>query len=407
MFTPNNIPENIDELLIKDAREYICDMQFDEAVKVYTQYGISKQDAYAIIRGEKFVKQSKDTEYGIVLSTDNASLSNKRNNVMWNWDVKAQLLYDHIVEDNESVVYIKKSRPFGLDINYYDLHKSQQVTGVSANSIVNAIINNTPLYDIRKLSRILNSDINELPTFESKCTYVVSTYMKCIYYLYIDLMKFLKNYEWMREAGLVKHIRFVEDTIETSLKFLKDFIDAADYNTCKGKFSKYIKNMRKDILTTKFGKEYFEHEVLKKDFLDGYNAGWLAPNGDFYGSNEDERTLIHLTLSDIICKFANIKILYNLCGIKFSEEHLLSANGWMKVHFNEVYGSYRHNKDDDKTSAQLYTPTNIQVDLLANYADKFYNGIITTGLDPFSNKVEIKSSRLRQADEIQLHEMWY
>ena len=70
----------------------------------------------------------------------------------------------------------------------------------------------------------------------------------------------------------------VEITIEDVLHDLVCFSDTnKKYNhpACDEYLIKYRKELLTDIHNTKFGNEYLENKILKKNIMDGYDAGYL------------------------------------------------------------------------------------------------------------------------------------
>jgi hypothetical protein len=84
-------------------------------------------------------------------------------------------------------------------------------------------------------------------------------------------------------------------------------------------------------------------------------------------------------------------------------EYWLMAKGFMKVHHNEIYGFFRTYKDDNDDDRILFAPTDTQIKLICEYADKRWNGCIYTQPKIVTKTEPIKTSKLRQMDEIALH----
>ena len=144
--------------------------------------------------------------------------------------------------------------------------------------------------------------------------------------------------------------------------------------------------------------------------MDGYDAGWLSPDGHYYAANGDTSSLIHLNLAEqLFNKKLKIEMAKN--GVmKYgsnSPEDWLINHGWMKIHNNECYGFYRWYKNDPEET-KLYCPTDIQINMICDYADKYYGGMIYTEAQTFGSRVThkeaYKTSAIRQMDEIKLHE---
>ena len=155
-----------------------------------------------------------------------------------------------------------------------------------------------------------------------------------------------------------------------------------------------------------------EYGVLKRNILDGYDAGWLSPDGEFFGMNGETREMIHLRIAE---KLYNIDTKYGaqmhkdgvkkIGGIDLPE-HWLEKHGWIKIHCQDCYGSFIGDKD---WTEYPYCPTAIQVKLICEYADKHYKGKFYTEADAFgriSHTEPYSTYKVRQMDEIMLHNIF-
>ena len=105
-----------------------------------------------------------------------------------------------------------------------------------------------------------------------------------------------------------------------------------------------------------------------------------------------------MNLAEKILKFKRLPIVY--AG---NDDYTLELNGWMKIHNEEVYGVFKYDKQDDGRA--LYCPTDIQVKKIAAYIDKYHGGTFHNQAYICGGK-DVKTSQLKQADEIQLHKLF-
>ena len=91
-----------------------------------------------------------------------------------------------------------------------------------------------------------------------------------------------------------------------------------------------------------------------------------------------------------------------------SPDFWLESHGWIKIHHAEVYGSFIGRKDEEPTKdfPYAYCPTDIQIKMICNYADKFSHGNIYTRPQIVKHTEPISTYKLRQMDEIKLHEIF-
>lgn len=77
-------------------------------------------------------------------------------------------------------------------------------------------------------------------------------------------------------------------------------------------------------------------------------GGWIAPNGDYYGLNDDDIRYIHLALSNRLMQ-------EGLCPPQSNPDKWLERNGWIKQHGNHICTMDRKDNDFVITNEQLKT----------------------------------------------------
>ena len=159
--------------------------------------------------------------------------------------------------------------------------------------------------------------------------------------------------------------------------------------------------MYEEMNMTEFGKEFFKNGILSKNILDGYDAGYLAPDGTFYGLRGETKDLLHVQLGDMLAekKFKELKQ-----GNTFDIEYSLMQEGYMKIHHDRVFGLYAFNREDVGKDRKLWCPTEAQLQAIYDYANKFYGGQINTDSTFGYNMGSVRA--LRQMDEIALRNIF-
>lgn len=128
------------------------------------------------------------------------------------------------------------------------------------------------------------------------------------------------------------------------------------------------------------------------NIMDGYDAGWLSPDGDFYGMNGDTSEMLHMQLESTLSVFTEkVPDVENECN---DIEWKLNRLGWFKIHHDEVY---RYG------GVGVPAPTSIQIKMICDYINKYYNGVLRTkpaitAMNPDDGKLQ--TVKLRQMDEI-------
>ena len=63
---------------------------------------------------------------------------------------------------------------------------------------------------------------------------------------------------------------------------------------------RYKEQLHDDLLKTKIGMEYVKNGIIEKNIMNGYDAGWLSPDGEFYGANGETSALLQMNIAEQI-----------------------------------------------------------------------------------------------------------
>lgn len=264
-------------------------------------------------------------------------------------------------------------------------------------------------------------DTPDVPKYEQVLYWTVR-YNKLIRMLHKEYLKFENIYLFLVENEFIERPYKIELFLENTIKTLVEFTDTSQgyyHPLCNTGLYSYKKTLYEDISNTHFGMEYIKNGVIKKNIMDGYDAGYLSPEGDFYGADGITSAMLHMNLADALCnkmfkeeldKFnEKVKKDNEKLGIYFSKadpEEFLNHIGFMKIHHDECYGFYSHYKDSDD---YLYCPTDIQIKVICDYADKYYGGKFYTEANAFGRSYHsdpFTTYAVRQMDEFKLHEIF-
>ncbi len=250
--------------------------------------------------------------------------------------------------------------------------------------------------------------------------YLTVRYNKLIRMLYKEYANFENTYVFLVEHDFIKKIPFIEATIERVMSTLVDFCDTGEgyyHPLCDEGLAKYKETLYGDILKTKYGNEFAKDGIIKKDILDGYDAGWLSPDGEFYGANVETSAMIHMYLAEQIFKGNNVyavrmaKDKVSIWSGVDSPEYWLEKHGWVKIHHEDCYGAFIGHRNEEPTPdyPYAYNPTDIQIKMICNYADKFYGGKFYTEancLGRVTHTEPYSTYAVRQMDDLKIHEIF-
>lgn len=264
------------------------------------------------------------------------------------------------------------------------------------------------------------SDMTYPPAKWEIILYLTVRYNKLIRMLHKEYVNFENTYFFLVENGFIDKPCKIELTLENTIRTLVEFADTSKgyyHPLCNTGLYEYKEKLYDDIVKTRIGKEYCQNGIIKKDIMDGYDAGWLSPTGEFYGGDGETSAMIHMNLADDIFNGNNIyAVRMAKDGIsKFggvdSPDYWLEKHGWVKIHHNDCYGSFIGNRGEDPTPdyPYAYVPTEIQIKMICDYADKFYGGKFYTEANLMGRDFHpeaYKTYAVRQMDDIMLHEIF-
>ena len=228
-----------------------------------------------------------------------------------------------------------------------------------------------------------------------------------------DMLDYLRDnyYEVDAIANLIeatkKYIEFSMSIISTMDWMLKSFNEFSDnklfveYNGMKGDSSQMltdVMSVMKETMSFDFDlRECAEHDDVTKyidavreidaivesgiepvDIMDKYNAGWLSPDGVFYGLRGEIANMLHIQIADALVEKGIIPLKDehgdNVEGAL--ADQWLEQNGWVKIHEDSVnFGGCLN----DKMGKKNINITNVQAKMIYEYISVHYNGIVVLG----------------------------
>ena len=176
----------------------------------------------------------------------------------------------------------------------------------------------------------------------------------------------------------VLRVRTIIDSLMCSDPEVEASIRKQDFQ--KQRLSEYMENeMRIE--------EYHKTELEPVEITEGYDAGWLSPDGDFYGLNGSVGNMLHLNIAErlLASKKIPVKEMRN-------PDRWLEENGWVKVHHDWIL-----------FSGSFYgkTLTEIQIDKLYHYGNVCHKGVLLLG----TSQTQITAARLRETEPLMLNKL--
>jgi len=402
--------ENINEVLLDIAQNKMKAGDFDGALQVYTQSfeGFPETLAVGILQG-KYAIRPIDGGRNIDV-TDDADVLEESRTHLEDWNVIIDSSIKRAKEYCEYINWLKSKVSIDLNdccLTRYMTNPSNDKDELVPLSTLTArylaghhIEGNYKLPNFQRMIALGDESIDELNSDELRY-YCIVRYVRAIKNLHNELVNLSKMWVGLLKMDLIKHVPFIADLFETCLHdYLSDFYDTEKgyhHVMCDEAVIKMKEQMYEEMNRTEFGKEFFRNGILAKDILDGYDAGYLAPDGTFYGLRGETNELLHVQLGDMLTekKFKTLKQ-----NNSFDIEYALMQEGYMKIHHDRVFGMFAFRREDVGKDRKLWCPTEAQLQAIYDYANKFYGGQINTDSTFGYNMVSV--SALRQMDEIAL-----
>lgn len=176
----------------------------------------------------------------------------------------------------------------------------------------------------------------------------------------------------------VLRVRAILDSLACSDPEVETSIRKQDFQ--KQRLSEYMEYEAKI-------EEYHKTELKPVEITEGYDAGWLSPEGDFYGLNGSVGNLLHLNIAErlLASKKIPVKEMRN-------PDRWLEENGWVKVHHDWIL-----------FSGSFYgkTLTDVQIEKLYRYGQVCHRGVLRLG----TSQTQVTAVRLRATEPLMLNKL--
>lgn len=177
----------------------------------------------------------------------------------------------------------------------------------------------------------------------------------------------------------VLRVRAILDSLARSDPEVEASIRKQDFQ--KQRLSEFMENEMKI-------EEYHKTELEPVEITEGYDAGWLSPDGEFYGLNGSTGNLLHLNITErlLASKKIPVKEMRN-------PDRWLEENGWVKVHHDWIL-----------FSGPFFgkSLTDVQIEKLYRYGQVCHRGVLRLGV----SQVQITAARLRETEPLMLNKFF-
>jgi hypothetical protein len=227
-----------------------------------------------------------------------------------------------------------------------------------------------------------------------------------------DLLDYLRDnyYEVDVIANLIgatkKYIEFsmsIISTMDWMLKTFNEFSDSklyVEHNGMKGDCSQMLTDVMMvmqetlnfdfrldDLVEDDNVTKYIESaiaidNVIKTgiepvNILDNYSAGWLSPDGVYYGLNGEIANMLHIQIADALQDKGIVPSKpEGEVGAELNAFEWLETHGWVKIHENNIHFDGCNNFQKSKKNVDL---TDTQITIIRDYITNCHQCLIKVG----------------------------
>jgi hypothetical protein len=149
--------------------------------------------------------------------------------------------------------------------------------------------------------------------------------------------------------------------------------------------------------------------IVPVDIMDNYSAGWLSPDGTFYGLNGEIANMLH---NQIATMLQEIGIIPQEQPNKFKPDEMeevnpdswLEQHGWVKIHEDNVQfaGCLNNAVDKERVNVQM---TDEQIRIIYKYIQLCHGGIVRMGWK--RDKISAARFQMIAADRLAMNKAYF
>ena len=423
--------ENLGEILLEIAQEHIRKGEPDKAIETYTSslHGFTEEYALMLLKNEGVLVTDPN---GMDMDLkDDTELLEANKKYIYDWQSIMNKQEEYISElrtENHKIATCFMLNTKHNSVNDFNLMEygkrieSKFDDGsFGMHHLCARAISGVGFADVHSSGepsweRLRENVINDDACSYERTLFYLAEYVNNIRLLAKEYKSFTNTYSFLEKHGMIEHIPFVENVFEDIIKILDNFSNPNTgyyHPMCDEEIADLKEDITGIIAKTTFGWEYLQSGIIQKNILDGYDAGWLSPDGEFYGGVGEVSAMIHMNLAEQIYSGGG-KYGKQMKKDKVSiwstnsPEQWLQKNGWVKIHHQDCYGSFIGSKD---LTDYPYCPTSTQIKMICKYADALYNGKFYTeynslGMGRHSHLEPYSTYKVKQMDDIMLHKIF-
>jgi hypothetical protein len=258
----------------------------------------------------------------------------------------------YIMDGLKALQYdIRKNRGYlNIDFKYEDIFKF--VAGDNE-ALLEELRDNRDIDGIASLFEATKRFIEETMRTQSTMDWIMKTF---------DEFSESKNYEYFMQlrGDVADTLVDIAYHLNQTLK-LEFTLDAPEDNV-----QKYIDSAREID-------EVLSKDIVPVDILDNWSAGWLAPNGDYYGLNGEIANMLHNQIADAL---VTAEIIREEEDTLKNPDAWMEQNGWIKIHGKNINFAGCLNTRISKRNVQM---TSEQIQKIYEYGQHCCKGSLEIG----------------------------
>lgn len=249
----------------------------------------------------------------------------------------------------------KNDKNLTIDINLDSILRF--LTGDNK-TVIDEISNNVEVQEIQDIIKLCNDYLIQTRKVWDVMDFLIKTYPE----FFNPIDKSVDNWLDTNKHIVVDMVsRRLQNFISTNIELIRNEIKDADTD-----IKEFIEDSLKVDVTPSTG-------IVPVNIMDNYSAGWLAPNGDFYGMNGPISLNLHNQIADALQEIGIIPIDDEL---DYNSDSWLAQTGWVRVHGKSIQFEGCLN---NRLSKKIVDLTPIQIKKIYEYGQLCCGGSLLMG----------------------------